>query len=123
MLLATCLLFLAGCGENNKYSGGSTMNSNEKDVLALNKQIILEKVKADEEIIEGTAGKLVNSGVAQIKELSVDEEASWGWVLSLTDLNEQSYYVELDRYGCLSILRKDSSEGEIVLAFVDDLLI
>ena len=99
------------------------MNSNEKDVLALNKQIILEKVKADEEIIEGTAGKLVNSGVAQIKELSVDEEASWGWVLSLTDLNEQSYYVELDRYGCLSILRKDSSEGEIVLAFVDDLLI
>ena len=96
------------------------MDSSEKSILEINKQIIIEKVDADEEMIESTVKKLINSGIGQIKELTVDKESAGGWILSFIGINGQGYYLELNSYGGLSFLSKDDPEGEVILAYLDD---
>ena len=95
-------------------------NTNGESILEINKQFFLEKINADDEMIESTVMELIEAGIGQIKELNVDKQGSGGWILNFTDIDGQVYYLELNSYGGLSFISKDNINGEIIRAYLDD---
>ena len=92
------------------------VNVNEKSVFEHNKQKVSEHITAENaEILDSTISRLVNAGVGAIKDIAVEAGAG-GRVMLLTDDKDQAYYLELDQYGLIVILRKDGAEGEVLFA-------
>jgi len=113
-------IFLVSCGSVNEQNGGFEMdvnvNVNEKSVFEHNKQKVSEHITAENaEILDSTISRLVNAGVGAIKDIAVEAGAG-GRVMLLTDDKDQAYYLELDQYGLIVILRKDGAEGEVLFA-------
>jgi len=50
----------------------------------------------------------------------VEETGTWGWVLCLTNEEDSVYYLELNKYGGIVLLRKDGSQGEVLRAVLFD---
>lgn len=92
------------------------MDVNENSVFEQNKQKISGYVTAEsDEILDSTINRLITAGVGIIREISIESETG-GWDIILTDDKDQVYYLELDQYGCVMILRKDGVEGEVLFA-------
>jgi len=93
-------------------------------IFEQNKKMITEYVNVhpdDIAIIDSTVNKLSEAGVGKIKEVIVEDADTWGWVLCLTNEENFSFYLELNKYGGIVLLRKNESQGEILSAVLYDL--
>jgi len=109
-------VFLVSCGSSNEQDGGFDMSINENNVFEHNKQRISDYITAENEaILDSTINRLINAGVGAILDVTIVADTG-GWDILLTDDKDQVYYLELDRYGCVILLRKDSDEGEVLFA-------
>jgi hypothetical protein len=96
------------------------MDINKKSVFEHNKQMVSEYITVEiDEILDSTISRLSNAGVGIIKDITIDAN-SGGWNIHLTDEKNQVYYLELDKLGCIEILRKNNAEGEVLFVVLYD---
>ena len=127
-VLALLVCFLVACGNDpasygneDEQIGGSDMDTRDENVFEQNKQKITEHVDAEDiKIIDFMVGQLMAAGVGLIETATLEEADEYGWILLLTDDTGQVYYLELNKYGGIEVLRKDGSRGEVISAVLDD---
>jgi len=127
-VLALLVCFFAACGndpasygKNDGLIGGWDMDTRDENVFEQNKQKITEHVDAEDiKIIDFMVGQLMAAGVGLIETATLEEADEYGWILLLTDDTGQVYYLELNKYGGIEVLRKDGSRGEVISAVLDD---
>jgi hypothetical protein len=99
------------------------MKSHVNNVVASNKQLILEHVEVhpgDMAIIDSTVEKLAELGIGLITSIMQQETERIGWALLLNDDEDRVFYLVLNEYGGIELLRKDGSDGEVVFAVFYD---
>jgi len=84
-----------------------------------NKQLISEYAgfhPDDIAALDNAVHEMIEAGVGKLKEISVEDNDTYNWVLMLTNDENQEYYLELSEHGNIVMLRKDGSEGEVILS-------
>ena len=94
------------------------MDNQDMNIFDYNKQMITDFVEIhpdDMSSLEGSIIELTDAGVGKIREIVVEENDTYNWVLLLTDEKEQVYYMQLSEYGNIIELKKDGPQGEVLL--------
>ena len=97
------------------------MDNQNINIYDYNKKMIIESVEIhpdDISSLEGSIIELTDAGVGMIREIIVEENNTYNWVLLLTDDKEQVYYLELSEYGSIIELKKDGPQGEALITVV-----
>ena len=93
------------------------MDPNKKSILEVNKAKLTEYIEVhpdDIKAIDATLNELFDMGVDVIDSIEILALDTWGWELLLVNSDKQVFYLILSEYGCISIVRKDGLEGEIL---------
>jgi len=85
-----------------------------------NKELLKQRIDADDPIIDYNVENIMSLGIEKFVELSVEQKEEWGYVLCLTDDTEHKYIITLDETGCLGTVRRDSLQGEMIYLLRDD---
>jgi len=99
------------------------MTVSDENTFENNKKLVTEHVDVHPDdiiVIDSTVNKLAEAGVGKLKTVKVEEADTWGWVLCLTNEEDHVFYLELNKYGGIVLLRKDGSQGEVLSAILHD---
>ena len=99
------------------------MGSKKKSVFESNRDVMTKHLDIhpyDLTILESSINELIDVGVGVIKEVTFEESNAYNWTILLTNNESQTYYLEMSEHGCIVVLKKDGSHGELVINYLSD---
>jgi hypothetical protein len=99
------------------------METQIKQIFENNKKMIMGYADVhpdDFTVVDGTVDRLTEMGVKTLLSAELMESGDWGWELLLTDDCDNTYFLQLNRYGGIELLRRDNSSGDVIYAVYYD---